>query len=84
MMTTSRPEREHPRRQVYATASGTLHPSHESEAANHAWSRRAGIGTSACVHTRGSSGGVIVFYDLESNSVIRVPQGRQSLEDPCS
>jgi hypothetical protein len=42
------------------------------------------IGTSACLHLLGSSGGFIVLYDHESESVVRVPQGRVSLEDPCS
>lgn len=41
------------------------------------------LGRSACVHLLGSSGGTVVLYDYESDSVIRVPQGRVSLEDPC-
>jgi hypothetical protein len=42
------------------------------------------LGGSACVHLLGSSGGTLVLYDYESDSVVRVPQGRVSLEDPCN
>jgi hypothetical protein len=41
------------------------------------------IGRSECVHLFGSANGTIVIYDNNSQSVIRVAQGRVSLEHPC-
>jgi hypothetical protein len=44
----------------------------------------ATLGRSACLHLLGSAGGVAVLYDHASDTVIRVPQERVSLEHPCT
>jgi hypothetical protein len=47
------------------------------------------LGRSRCVHLLGSSGGTVVLYDhgnpdkSDDGVVVRVPEGRVSLEDPC-
>jgi len=44
----------------------------------------ADVTDGACVHLLGSAGGVVILYDHDADRVLRVPQERVTLQEPCS